>query len=324
MSSGLTRVRETAEAHMDEMDQLGHGWSEETVTEVAVHRGHPHVKVVKFTKPQEGKAIGADYLWWWLDRKSSVCFGMLVQAKRLTRARGRWLVDIRHNDGKQRADLLATSRQLEVPAMYSVYTGGRTFRVDLPCFHDKDPNCRGCRRMAISMISAYELGAVWSPADTATLVLNDSIPLEDLVDPHLPAGPVSDDNLPEIPVGQLRDFLLLDQDGPREIAKRIFRAVCAQRALAHSMASAEPITVPEAALFPEVPEVRGHFPGPYYRRFLQGLRQSPPPYVEELIFGSPPTPGGTIGRIINAMPPPPRRPPELAGLNVDGLVLVTL
>jgi len=214
------------------------------------------------------------------------------------------------NDGKQLADLLATSRQLEVPAMYGVYTGGRTFRVDLPCFHDKEPDCLGCRRMAISMISAYELEAVWSPADSATVVLNDSIPLEDLVDPHWPAGAVWDLNLPEIPAGELRDFLVLDQDGPREVAKRIFRAVCTHRAGAYSMASAEPITVPGAPLFPEVPEDRGHFPGPYYRHFLQGLRQSPPTYVEELlrpptldeILGPPPIPDGIIGRIINAMP----------------------
>jgi hypothetical protein len=34
-------------------------------------------------------------------------------------------------------------------------------------------------------------------------------------------------------------------------------------------------------LFPDVPEDAGHYPGAYFRHFLQGLRRSP--YVEELL-----------------------------------------
>lgn len=83
--TSFTRIREAAEAHMDELDELGHGWAEESVTDVAVHRGHPHVKIVKVSRRQEA-TVGGDYLWWWLDRSSSLCFGMLVQAKRLTRS----------------------------------------------------------------------------------------------------------------------------------------------------------------------------------------------------------------------------------------------
>lgn len=60
------------------MDALDLGWSEETVTDVAVHKGHPTVRVSKFNKKQEGE----EHLWWWLDRSSGVCFGILVQAKR--------------------------------------------------------------------------------------------------------------------------------------------------------------------------------------------------------------------------------------------------
>lgn len=117
----FTRVREAAEAHMDELDALGHTWEEETVTNVSVHRGHPVVKVAKFNKVQEGRGIGADYLWWWLDRDADVCFGMLVQAKRLTRNlvrdRMRWTLDVRHNGGQQFRDLLQTANDLMVPAM---------------------------------------------------------------------------------------------------------------------------------------------------------------------------------------------------------------
>jgi hypothetical protein len=86
-------------------------------------------------------------------------------------------------------------------------------------------------------------------------------------------------------------------------------------------------------LFPEVPEDRGHFPGPYYRHFLQGLRHSPPTYVEDLLrppipeesLGLPSSPDGTIGRMmVRATAPPPRRPTELEGLNIGGIVLLTL
>jgi hypothetical protein len=317
----FTRVREAAEQHMDERDRERLGWSEETVTEVCSHRGQPEVQVIPFTRRQEG-TIGADYLWWFLDQASSACFGMLVQAKRLTRADGRWKVDVRHKNGQQLADLVATADQLHVPAMYGVYTGGRVFRADLPCFHDKEPDCRGCRRMAVSMISAYELDAVSSPMDTATMVLNDSIPLEDLVDPGLPCGSVWDVNLSEIPPGQLRDFLRHDQDGPLEIAKRIFKAVCVQRAGAFREGSAATITIPGAPLFPEVPDDPGHFRGSYYRHFLQGLRGSPPAYVSELQRSD--TSDGTIGYVTGVPAPRPRRPRALRGVNVDGVVLVSV
>ncbi|MEP6762545.1 MAG: hypothetical protein ABJA93_14415 [Sporichthyaceae bacterium] len=319
----FTRIRVAAETHMDERDRERLGWSEETVTEVCSHQGLPVVTVIPFNRVQEGRATGADYLWWFLDQTSSACFGMLVQAKRLSRDNGRCKVDIRHKDGKQLADLLATARQLEVPAMYGVYTGGLVYREQMPCFHDKEPDCQGWRRMAISMISAYQLGDVWSPTTTADLVLTDSLPLEDLVDPDLVTGAVWDMNLREIPPGQLRGFLLLDQDGPLEVAKRIFKAVCNHRARGFSAASAEPITIPGAPLFPEVPEDTGHYPGPYYRHFLQGLRESPPPYVRQLQRAH--RYDGTIG-YVTAVPGPrgPRRPRALRGVDVGGVVLVTM
>lgn len=49
--AAFTRIREAAEAHMDELDALGHVWAEETVTDLSVHRGHPHVEVIKFNRP---------------------------------------------------------------------------------------------------------------------------------------------------------------------------------------------------------------------------------------------------------------------------------
>jgi hypothetical protein len=266
---------------MNARDQADLGWVEESVTDVAVHAGLPEVRVVQFNRQQEGRAVGADYLWWWLARDSGECFGMLVQAKRLRRESGRWTVDIGHRDGRQLGDLRRTSNHFDVPAMFAVYTGGRVFRRDLPCFHGGETrDCLGCRRMAISVMSAYQLWDTWeSPRDTATVFLNGSIALEDLVDPALNAGKVWDVNLREIGPGELRDFLTREQGGPREIAKRIFKAVAAQRAMSFGAALAEPVTVAGAPIFSSVPMDRGHYPSSYFEHFLRGLRTSPPTYV---------------------------------------------
>lgn len=277
------RVRVCAENHMDELDGLGFGWTEETVTEVAIHKGAPFVKVVPFYKGQEG-VVGADWLWWWLDSDTEECFGMLVQAKRLKHERKSWIVNIRQRKGQQLRDLLASAEQLEVPAIYAVYTGGRLFRSDLPCLHGDPPDCATCQRMAITVVSAYQLTAVHSPRDAATMLFDEGITLEDLVDPCQPAGRVEDLNLDHLDAaGELRGFLVEAQSGPREVAKRIFQAVSLQRRGAFSQDVAEPMTVTGARLFPDVPLDRGHFPGSYFEHFLNGLRTSPPSYVLDLL-----------------------------------------
>lgn len=276
------RIRVADEMHMDELDALGVGWTEETVTEVAIHKGTPFVKAVPFYKGQEG-IIGADWLWWWLDNETQECFGMLVQAKRLKHEGKNWTLDIRQRDGQQLGDLLASAAQLEVPAIYAAYTGGRLFRTDMPCLHGDPPACATCDRMAITVTSAYQLCAVHSPRDTATLLLADGIALEDLVDPDQPVGVVEDLNLKNLEVGELRSFLTEPQSGPREVAKRIFEAVSLHRRGAFSQATAESTRLAGAKLFPEVPLDRGHFPGPYFEHFLNGLRTSPPAYVLDLL-----------------------------------------
>jgi hypothetical protein len=347
---GFKKIRETAEAYMDKRDLAGDGWSEEAVTAIAVTEGRPHVDVVEFNRNQEGRgpnALGADYLWWWIDSQTGECFGMLVQAKRLKRGSKGWLVDVSHREGKQLGDLLRTAENLDVPAVYAVYTGGLVFREPLPCPHNgaqagPDPSsaddpgpeeeCLPCRKMAISMVTAYQLNTGWyDPKMTADLVVSESVPVEDLVDPDVPSPPVWDLNLHELTDPQLRDFLLKPQGGAREIARRIFRLVADHRRGAFSAASAELLPVPGAPIFPDVPEDRGHFPGPYYRHVMQGLRTSPPDYVETLrrppIFDEfPQVPDGNIGFIVAAGGPPAGRrpPPELQDTNVAGVVLITL
>lgn len=210
---------------MDDREVAGLDWTEETVTEVCIHKGSPEVVVVQFNRRQEGGGLGADYLWWWLDAATSECFGMLVQAKRLHRTSSRWAVDISHRKGKQLGDLLRAAYFLQVPAMYAVYTGGLIYRSGVPCKHGGKPSCcLSCRRMAVSLIGAYQVELDWeSPTNIGGLVYNDAISLEDLVDPALPAGKVRDLNLHKLKPGPLRDFLTTDQQGSREVAKRTSR-----------------------------------------------------------------------------------------------------
>lgn len=329
---------------MDKRDRAGDGWTEPEVTSVSVTEGRPHVQVVMFNQNQEGRGpnrLGADYLWWWFDSSSGECFGMLIQAKRLTIAGTQWHVDIRHRDGDQLRSLLHTARDLQVPAVYSIYTGGLVYRTTLPCQHHVDGNprsisraapatpgttpgtgvptgrpCERCHRMAISIITAYQLNSVWySPDQTGDTVLRDSIPLEDLVDPAVPTAPVPDINASRITDLRLLAFLRDPQQGAKAVAQRIFRLVATRRNGQFSAPTMEErVRLTGALVFEDVPADEGHFPGPYYPHVLQGLRTSPPDYVAEL-----------VDRTDTSSPPQSRpRPAELDGSNVAGIVLVTL
>lgn len=345
--AGLGAIRRTAEAFMDKRDSAGDGWTEPEVTTVSVTEGRPHVQVVMFNQNQEGRgpnALGADYLWWWIDESTGETFGMLVQAKRLTLAGGEWHVDISHRDGAQLRTLLRTAHDLKVPAVYSIYTGGLVYRASMPCLHQSaaagllqaapaapgttpgtgladGQECCRCRRMAISMVTAYQVTSSWESAVmTGNVALTESVPLEDLVDPAVPSSPIWDVNLEHLADPELVAFLQRPQVGAREVARRIFRLVATRRAMQFSAAIAEPITVPDSPVFANVPQDPGHFPGPYYAHVLSGLRTRPPTYVDDLrqTFNTwpgqePTAPDGTYDR-----------PRVLAGTSVAGMVLVTL
>jgi len=156
--ASFTRIRETAEAYMDELDELGHGWVEESVTDVAVHRGYPHVKVIKFNRRQEA-VVGGDYLWWWLDSSSSLCFGMLVQAKRLSREGSRWHIDISHNDGQQLRDYVFVEDCARANLELLTCGGGDTFNLG---------SARGTSVNTLftelAKITGYEQPAIYAPA----------------------------------------------------------------------------------------------------------------------------------------------------------------
>jgi hypothetical protein len=273
---------------MDRQDLAGLGWSEETITEIAIGAGIPFVKPVPFNRRQES-TVGADWLWWWLDNSSQECFGMLVQAKRLKRKGDRLKLDVRHGNGSQRRRLMETATYFEVPAIYGIYTGGSVFRKGLPCPHRRVAPCHACIRMAITLMPALTLSPEWDQEVLADLTFAEGVPLEDLGDSPGSAGAVRDVNFRELPLGELRDFLLEDQVGPREVAKHIFKAVSTRRSAQHSAAVAERVEMVGEQVFDELPRDRGHFAEAYYPHVLRGLRRNWPGYVRDLAAGfSPP------------------------------------
>lgn len=299
----LTRVRTQAEAHMDHHDRNSLVWSEETVSEIAIGAGLPFVKPIPFNRRQES-AVGADWLWWWLDRSSEECFGMLVQAKRIKHEGKKWKLDVSHGSGKQQLSLIASAQQLEVPAIYSVYTGGMVLRQDLGCPHRLPSPCSACTRMAITMMPAFSLSPAWDQDALAKLTFAEGVPLEDLGDPLKPVALVKDVNFRGLPDGELRNFLIEEQTGPREVAKKIFRSVSTRRAGQKSAVLTRPVEVAGEQVFHDLPGDRGHFPAAYYPHVLGGLRRNPPNYLRDIMAGFEP-------------------PAQIARLSA-GVVLITL
>lgn len=286
---------------MDRQDLDGLGWSEETVTELSIGAGLPFVKPIPFNRNQEGQ-VGADWLWWWLDNATEECFGMLVQAKRLKGALGSWSLDVSHGKGKQKLNLMEAADQLEVPAVYGVYMGGRVFRRDLPCLHGSDDPCVACSKMAITLMPALSLSPALGADVLAELAFAEGVPLEDLGDADAAVRIVRDVNFRGIQSEDLRQFLLEAQDGPRGVAKQIFKMVSTRRLGQKSAALAERVDLVGEQVFRALPRDRGHFPVAYFPHVLRGLRRNPPNYVRDLLAGFPP-------------------PDEILEL-VDGIVLV--
>lgn len=280
----LTRIRTQAEAHMDHHDRNGLSWSEETVTEIAIGAGLPFVRPIPFNRRQES-AVGADWLWWWLDRSSEECFGMLVQAKRIKHECNKWKLDVSHREGKQQLSLIESAEQLEVPAIYGVYTGGMVLRQELGCPHRLATPCSSCIRMAITMMPAFSLSPAWGQDALANLTFTEGVPLEDLGDPLKPTALVKDVNFRGISEGELRDFLTEEQTGPREVAKKIFRSVSTRRVGQKSAVLTRPVEVAGEQVFHDLPGDRGHFPAAYYPHVLGGLRQNPPNYLRDIMAG---------------------------------------
>ena len=286
--SALTRARLVAEDHMILADRIGISWREETISELLWVNAQPFVKCADFSR-QEERELGADWLWWWVDRADE-CFGMLVQAKRLHHRNGQPQLDFRYNGGQQMRRLFRTAEQLQVPAVYSLYFGGVESR-GMRCGEGHANDCERCHRASVSMITALqaELASGGSLRDAAALAFSASMPLEDLVDPAIAAGPVRDLNLREVEP-DLREFLLQDQVGARRVARELFRIISDERSMQLSADVADRSVRATDLVFPDLPQDMGHFQEPYFRHILRGLRNRIPDYVQEVMAGQLPPP----------------------------------
>lgn len=126
-------------AHALEVGHLtGHEPDEETLTWIlctATASASTRVTVRRFTRHEESRHTGADWLWWWVG--SIGAFGSLVQAKRLARHATGVTFDYAYRPQPSTANpdpprqidrLLSAAAVLEVPAAYALYQA-RT----LPC-----------------------------------------------------------------------------------------------------------------------------------------------------------------------------------------------
>lgn len=127
----------------------GLGWDEETTTSIMLVEVPPLVKVVPFTRNQEGgdkrlkdggAGVGADWLWWWVG-DDGTSFGMLVQAKRLKKDdKEQWTIDFGYKSGKQWKDLHATADALNVAPCYALYLGSPDYRKPVECGAKNHPS----------------------------------------------------------------------------------------------------------------------------------------------------------------------------------------
>ena len=298
--NALAHARTVAEDHMIRADHAGNSWREETISELLWLHAQPFVMCADFTRHEESM-VGADWLWWWVD-DSGECFGMLVQAKRLHHRDGRPELNFRHNDGQQMKRLFRAAELFKVPATYALYFGGIEFRDGLTCGDDEHTSaCERCRRASVSVITALqaELASLGSLRDAATLAFSTSVPLEDFVHPDPAAGVVRDLNLRLVEPG-LREFLVQEQTGVRQVARELFRVISADRMMQFSMDVAEHVDTAADTVFLDLPLDTGHFSTPYFPHILRGLRTRPPAYVQDVLTGQRPPPAVTekVGGIV--------------------------
>jgi hypothetical protein len=208
-------------------------------------------------------------------------------------------LDFRHSGGQQMTRLFSAAEKLQVPAAYALYFGGIEFR-RMACGEGHTSDCERCRRASVSLITAMqaELDSGGSLRDAANLAFQTSMPLEDFVNPAA-TGPVHDLNLDEVEPG-LREFLLQEQTGARQVARELFRIVSADRTMQFSSDVADRVVTAADPVFTDLPTDKGHFSEPYFWHILRGLRTGVPDYVHDVLAGQPPPPAvtRTVGGIV--------------------------
>ncbi|WP_159104045.1 hypothetical protein [Streptomyces sp. CdTB01] len=302
--TAFARGRQAVDCYVSESALRKHIWGEESATERLLMAAWPEIPYAQFNRPQE-KVIGADWLWWFVDRTGE-CFGIIVQAKKMKQTKTGLTVDFKYpnNTGQQMMNLFATARAFDLPAAYMLYCGDKEYRRDsnswCPACSGEDSCCRRCERAGTLLLPALAADQMRSqaPSIAAENAFRDGFPLEDAVDRSVLAEPlVRDLNIRSVDL-PLRKFLVTPQYGPREIAKKMFEVVSRMRSGQFPAVAPERPTISdeEVFIFPSTPCDSGHFRTPYYPHILNGLRRKLPECVETVMNGAVP-PSNLSGRL---------------------------
>lgn len=281
--------------HMAVCEDARLHWGETSVTELVIAHAATAVTVVPFTQQAE-RVSGADWIWWWVDRRGA--YGMLVQAKRVDVRGSRWKFNFGYPNrtDRQRSTLISTASSLGLLPVYALYLGTGTYRGWAPCPDShRSGRCLSCIKRSVSLMPALLAD---SSVDAAAITYERSVALEEL-------GAASTSGLGHLsgPTRQypkdLKKFLEAKQDGTYAVTRAMIDRVLRVRT---QQFLARPTTVPVSvgssdrnwlgSVFAELPDDDGHFGQNYFRHVLDPLRHSLPSYAlnapyGEVDFGAP-------------------------------------
>lgn len=277
--------------HMAASERARLRWAEPTITEMVLAQAARAVKVVPFTQHAEVLS-GADWIWWWVD--GSGAYGMLVQAKRLVIARSwKFGFDYRASSAalSQRQVLLETATQLDLLPAYALYLGTGDYRSWEPCSTaHAGVRCPQCKRRALSLMPALLASPL--AIDDATSTYESSVALEDVWRP--PAGrPLLLPTISKQLRPELAEFFEREQRGTRAVTRSMMDRVLRARFGQFSAATDGAVKLGDGShdqlgpVFADAPDDVMHGNVRYFHHVLSPLKNSPPEYVLETVYGDP-------------------------------------
>lgn len=285
---GLQTARRSSTRFVAAAKRRGFSPKEESLTDHLLSKLPADASVRTFTRAEENRASGADWLWWWTDGVE--WFGSLVQAKR--RLPGSQPYDFAYTPRASRRNpvpqpqivtLLDAAAALGVPAVYALYNHGQ-----LPAnAHDlcgRTGGERPCTRLAVAAVPAL-VAQNWS--GTGVDVAAYSKPIECLacpsnaqrISPYLAWC-----TTPQV-VTVVRDAASL----PRVVAAGLLQQVAEVRMGQLRSASGPPrsatISLGQGAVVTDVGDDMGHFSEPWVSHIMRGLRSVAPRWLAALAQG---------------------------------------
>lgn len=239
------------------------------------------VTIRAFTRHEENRLTGADWLWWW-EGHPNEWFGCLVQAKRLKYSRGTVTFDFGYlprassavpHPPRQIDRLLAAADGLQVPAAYVLYRSPTLGPPDPWRCELIEPDLAAGAATFVAAAVVNEWFSLQREADLNSLRPIDCLTCPGLCTPDLLALSFYARGLAD---SDVREMLVAPPDTP---ARRAFRAILAE-AVQMRLAHFRPATLDERDALHSGLALGEHF--------MRGVRE-PPRYVTDALDG-----GGAI------------------------------